>query len=514
MKDTVHPQLTRKCYSIDSDDDSEDSLEILLPTSDDGKATLISHAKKPTRNTSSFAQIMNELSDDTESSNNEDENEEVLFNTAQPNLVKSKTSNSSNIMRKRLVAKKRPLSRITTEWSSSSSSSSAVDIVTTTTSAVAATSLSKARTRREEERIRKKVETDRRKRQDQRIRQIQKDREKQERKRRKELEKETKQQEKLETKQASGKFAHEEIVILVDPVITRSNEYGIVTCVEEDFTIKEYPSPFSYKKTIQWIRKDYLEGGADDAWKCLSEGKQDQLVHIEYLVVILDYFDFIPLIERIEHDVDDDYPNLGRWFTSLKNEWKQAWSAAKEPRVTLLLNRVAEDLDCQWNTRQRKDKDTYGTALPSDWELRDSLQWLLIQFQVDCIHCTSNEEIQVHIQNFTRVVAEAPYSNQATELECIRKIKPAANLGDDPLLKVQDTWARQLQMIPKVSEARARNLVQHYPTMLSLWQAYEVGDESTNCNLLNHCFGTKTSQASLSATIYKVMTCKDPKEMV
>ena len=88
--------------------------------------------------------------------------------------------------------------------------------------------------------------------------------------------------------------------------------------------------------------------------------------------------------------------------------------------------------------------------------------------------------------------------------------------------KAHDTWFRQLQMIPMISETRARSLVEHYPTLQSLWHAYQVGEgggegkeeEETKMALLRGCFGSQKIQASLSATLYKVMTSNDPKEMV
>lgn len=490
----------------DSDCDSENTLEI-LPRNPPATATAVATAASTSNHGSSSLSTIVDNSRCSDDSGDEDY--EKLLKMTKPTFATSQRTNARNVL-ERLAARKRPLSRNTTV---SSLSSTSTTLSNQTNGVTHARTHDHARIRREEERARKKMESDQRKRQEQLIRERRRHQEREQRARAKESSKEAKQQEKLGNQQAAGKFAHDEIVVLMDPLITRSNEYGIVTCLEENFSVQEYSNSFQYKKTIQWIRKEYMEGGAEGAWTCVSEGKLDQVEHSQHLLAVMDYSDFIPLIERIEHDVDDDYPHLGRWLKSLKDQWKSVWSETHEPRVTLLLNRVSEDLDSFWRTRTR-GTDRSAKPLPSDWELRDSLQWLLIQFQVDCIHCSSNEDIQINVYNFTRAVAEAPYSNQVSELECVRKIKPAANLGDDLLSKVQDTWARQLQMIPKVSEQRARNLVQHYPTMQSLWQAYQAGDETTNRNLLNNCFGNQSSQASLSAAIYKVMSCKDPKEMI
>ena len=101
----------------------------------------------------------------------------------------------------------------------------------------------------------------------------------------------------------------------------------------------------------------------------------------------------------------------------------------------------------------------------------------MIHFQLDCVHhCPSLEWIQANIHKMSRGICEGVYANQVLELPCIKKIKQGPNT-DDLLDRAGDTWLRMLQQVPRISEAEARNIVQHYPTMQSLWQAYQECDE-------------------------------------
>jgi DNA integrity scanning protein DisA with diadenylate cyclase activity len=144
--------------------------------------------------------------------------------------------------------------------------------------------------------------------------------------------------------------------------------------------------------------------------------------------------------------------------------------------------------------------------------LQDALQWLLIQFQVECVHCPDIESIQANVHKLTRGLCEAPYANQVTELECIKKIKQNPT-ADDPMNRARDAWLRQLQQIPRLSEAMAVNVVREYPTMQSLWQAYQEGDEAQNVALLADILRGTQRQAKLSEALYRFMTSTNPKEM-
>jgi hypothetical protein len=508
------PQLARPCYTVDSaedDDNSASSLEILPPIQKapvDGPRSQLS-VEQPAG-----------LSLDDDSSD-----DELLRRHKGPTFARTFVVNH-NSTKCTTVATPMPSSchpSITTDTTRlptlstggrPQASTTASRKRTRTRSTPDPTSHPNSPSHREAERARQKVEAERRKRQTALARQlIQREKQLQ-----KEAEKVARKTQRTETQQASGRFAKHEIVVLLDPIMYRTNDFGLVTIAENlKYVVKEFPTDFSCKKTIQWIRREQLMGGAEQAWKLFSEGKRAQIHHVPNLVVVMEYQDYIPLIQcsqPTEQDLDDDYPKLESWLADLKHQWHEEWKTTpSEPHITLILHQVAETLDKQWNIR--RGRETREAPIPSDWDLRDSLQWLLVQFRVDCIQCISMDEVRDAILNFTRGLSEAPYVNQATELECVRKIKPGPDVAeDDNYSKANDTWFRQLRMIPQVSEQRARSLVEHYPTLQSLWQAYRNGNEASNMDLLSGCFGSQNSQSNLSATLYTVMTSNDPKAIV
>lgn len=348
-------------------------------------------------------------------------------------------------------------------------------------------------------------------------RQRKRERDRQQKREQKEMESQAKKLQTQQFQQETGKFSHKEVVLLLDPSIYGNSSYGIMEALEDDFLIEEYPSILPFDKAAQWIRKEHMQGGATEAWKCLQQRKRDSFEHLPYLLLVLEPDDYIPLIQRQRHEEDDNYPALGKWLEALKSRWKLIWDTTKEPRIFLLLHNISADLDRRWvDHRRGSDHNNTRLSPPTEWEFQDSIHWLLIQFQVECIQCKTIEQIQANFHGLTRMIAEEPYVRQVTELECVRKIKQGIGVEDDALSKSRDTWLRQLQMIPKLSESRARSVVQHYPTMHSLWQAYRENaqDKSFCDNLLNHSFGSKGAQPLLSSVIHKVLTSDNPDEMI
>ena len=150
--------------------------------------------------------------------------------------------------------------------------------------------------------------------------------------------------------------------------------------------------------------------------------------------------------------------------------------------------------------------------MPTDYELNDAIQWLLIQFQVEVIHCSSVESISLNLHKMTRGICEAPYKNHVTELECIKKLK-SNNTGERPIDIAQDAWFRQLQQIPQISEGIALNAVRAYPTLYSLWQTYNHGaDHSTNADLMAPHLADNRSLSKLSNRIYRILKSDNPRE--
>jgi hypothetical protein len=349
-----------------------------------------------------------------------------------------------------------------------------------------------------------------------------------EKQRRNEQENESKKRQAEETRQASGKFAHKEIVVLMDPNLHASEEFALVDALKEDFLLHPSPSALNCNKAIQWVRKDYLLGGAKKALDHLEVYQHDQYEHLDRVICVLQSDDFIPLLQRADHDVDedDDYPALGKWLTTLISRWQTVWQTTKYPRIVLLLHRIPEALDRHW-VELRKRGQKGGESPATDAELHDAIQWILIQFQVECVLCNSIESIQTTVHKMTRALCEAPYVAQVSELECIKKIKMHIDQSSDsvaPLERAQDTWLRQLQQVPSISETIARNVVKQYPTARSLWEAYQQrgggqgddfeDDDNANALLLADILSNNNSrQQKLSKALFRFVTSNDSDEM-
>lgn len=340
----------------------------------------------------------------------------------------------------------------------------------------------------------------------------------------KEAAKESRKRQRLEQQQARGIFATSEIVLLVDPPLFRRQDCYDWKEHDEicnyNCMVQEYASALGGPQchALQWIRKDHLEGGAEEAWKQLGRNNHQGYTHVDRLIVVFDDPKvFIDLLRRSpQDDLDDDYPRLRQWLRQLEHGWKAAWpqNTSKGPKVFLLLHNVKDELDRQWVEHRRKYKnsqrqDAIEHQPPRDEDYYDAMTWVLIQFQVECKPVDSYEEIWTQALKMTRAIAKKPYDKPMTELECIKRMKPLCDDKDTDLNKAKDAWVRQLRMIPRISEAKARHLVAHYPTMNSLWQAFNDPETSNPEELVAGCLSDRYEQ-KVASDVYKVLTSTDP----
>jgi hypothetical protein len=268
---------------------------------------------------------------------------------------------------------------------------------------------------------------------------------------------------------------------------------------------------------IQFVRKDHLDGGAKDAISCLESNKKEGYEHLHHLIVVIDSDDFIPLLRREDKEEDDDYPALGAWLAAIQEQWRRSWGLpnATDPKLLILLRDLPDALDKKWVDHRRRSRNE--PSLPTQWELLDAVQWLLVQFQVECMFCPTLDLIQVTVHKMTRSLSDKPYANQVSELECIKKSKQGAISEDNPVAKARDVWLRQLQQIPGLSEAKAQNVVEQYPTCQSLWRAYQLEEGvGQNSTLLASILSreSRTQSRKLSDAVYKLMTSNDPGELI
>ena len=440
-------------------------------------------------------------------------------------VVFSKSSNS----KKTAVRKAQPTS---SQSSAATSTGSPSSTTSSRSSQTANKDLSK-----QQEKERKKAEQERKKQEKLAQKQAEQARKKAERQalkeqkqQEKEAAKEIKKRQREAQQQASGKWATAEIVLMVDPpLFRRREEHSCYDWKEHDemekhnFLVKEYPSALGGEKchALQWIRREYAQGGASEAWDELRKNNVQGFTHSDRLVMVIDDAKFfIELLQRTpQDDADDDYPKLRQWLVRLEHGWKAAWPhSTTKCKVMLMLHRPVAELDRQWVEFRRANKNSQrqdaSLAPPTAEEFHDAVTWMLIEFQVESMCCDSYEEIWTAALKMTRAIAKSPYDRPLTELNCIKRLKPTADDKAPNLDKAKDTWIRQLQQLPGMSETKARTLVLHYPTMQALWQGLAEAGHEDGPELVAGCLNTNSYQKKLSECIHRLFTSLDPEELV
>mmetsp|Transcript_19829 Transcript_19829/g.28074 ORF Transcript_19829/g.28074 Transcript_19829/m.28074 type:complete len:485 (-) Transcript_19829:244-1698(-) len=357
-----------------------------------------------------------------------------------------------------------------------------------------------------------------------------------------------------QAQQKMGKFATQEIAVLVHPTfflqLTTQKKYGdkvkeLIQNLQEAYSVQPYDvksgsssndanSSLSFDGgiPIQWIRKDYVKGGAKDALQALQCKESHRYQHLHRLVIVFeDPSKFIKLLQR-PHE-DDDYPKLETYLDKVLFQWKLDWDIPSssttdtKPSIILLLHQVADEVHRQWNAHakskdNRRSSASSGvvttTAAPvSDAELHDAICFMLVQHQIECLLYDTMEEIIDFITKMTRALSEKPYQQQVTELECIKKIKADNTLAEQDLIaKANDCWVRQLQQLPRMSENFAFNLAQHYATPRQLWNAYQDPNlsEGEKRGLVSSIIQDGRENRKMSDTLYRFMTSSDVKELL
>ena len=528
----VIPQLARKCYSVDSssndDSDSSSSLLILPPVQNKN----INHFESTIRKSSKL------------DSNN------VVGSSKIPQKKPPRVATTTHSAAK-LSQKTKPVSGSKLCLSSDSDTDSDEDgfllkskrafekakhqrVFAKAKAKTKPADVEKQRKKREREALKEKEKQDKMKKRKE---------QKEQKERRKEKEKITKKQQNEEHMQAVGKYSHEEIAILLEPNLTKDDPHGLVEHMSKNFLVHPYRSKIaeglsSFASMIQFVRKDKLLGGAKYAVDCLESDSARQKVnsgnvegyeHVHYLVALFEPDEIIPLLLRDFQEEGDDYPALESWLDTIRSRWQRAWSSSAEPKIIFLLVGMPEALDKKWieYRRSHNKSSRIRSSLPTVKELQDAMQWVLVQFQVESILCPNDEFLQSTVSKMARGLAEKPYIKQATELECIKKIKQGCVDSNNPLEKATDVWLRQLQQLPGLSETKAQHIVEHFPTIQSLWQAYqwehhrpqedsEDNDADTRCSsLLEDKFSADGKRyKKLSDSLYRVLTSNDPHEMI
>lgn len=401
---------------------------------------------------------------------------------------------------------------------------------TSKTASTASSTSSAAKQRREAEKAERQRQKELSKAAKQREKQQAKEKRERERLERKQAQEAEKQQRKRAREAAlvaKGKFANQEVAVLMEPSLLNHETFGIKELFEEKgYQASPYPSGLNCM-AVQWIRRDYLKGGSNEAMEMAHNFQTDEFEQLNVLSVVFDSpHDFISLLESEEatprnafEEDDDDYPKLEEWLLGLVAGWRAAWkkTSADRPRIFLILYQVEKALHRAWvNYNRSRGGRARGPPPPNTEQLHDAILWMLIQFQIEVIHCESKEDVAKELAKMSRFIAEARYQKQTTEINCIQKLKSQVSDMAPSHDRAVDCWMRQVQQVPRVSGEMARVFVRFYPTARSLWLAYrdpELSEDEKQV-LLADCFGTRTSQVKISKMMYRIMHSQNPDELL
>ena len=317
-------------------------------------------------------------------------------------------------------------------------------------------------------------------------------------------------------KQRSGKFANEEIAVIVEASLKQSI-YVPLQELEHKFGYKVVEHDGLDHGTVVFIRRDALKGGAASAVTAMKGGRTSGFESLNQLVVIFaNPNEFLNLLEKND-DETDNYSMLEEYLGDLRRSWNSRWKELNQstPKITLLLPSVKEALNKLWHSSCTQLHTSVSKLPPRDFELEDAVMWCSIQFNVDIIPLSGDEELSDFLQKMTRSISETPYRDQVTELECIKKIKSDLPPTAGPHDKARDAWERMLLQVPQLSLQRARNVTQVYPTALSLWKDYqnpEASDAQKEAAIAD-CLGGKTQQMKISSSLFRILTSSDPNEL-
>lgn len=125
-------------------------------------------------------------------------------------------------------------------------------------------------------------------------------------------------------------------------------------------------------------------------------------------------------------------------------------------------------------------------------------------------------QISEYAIEVARTLSKMPYKLTSDTVSTVKKRKIAADVS---ISEYEQNYMKMLKVIPGVSEERMCKIVDVYPTLNSLYKAYEeMESEKEKKEMLEvfiylfieqNIFG-KTKQKVLSETIYKVFNSSDP----
>jgi hypothetical protein len=160
--------------------------------------------------------------------------------------------------------------------------------------------------------------------------------------------------------------------------------------------------------------------------------------------------------------------------------------------------------------------------------------FLYVSTELEFKEAAGEREAAEYVLALTRAVARFPYELADSALGCVTKIKASGSApgggggggegdgggdgggGGRAKKTPRDVWFAQLQMVPGVSAAKARAIVQRYPSFRALSDTYRSSALTTaqKQGLLEDIEGSGRKQGKLSRDLFRLFTTTDPDEVI
>jgi crossover junction endonuclease EME1 len=306
--------------------------------------------------------------------------------------------------------------------------------------------------------------------------QLQKEQQKLERKRQKEEREAEKQR--LKQIQEVNKIKYDKLELCRELILDISNNLSEKTLVDYLRDNPKYNSltiniiQHDIHNIIKWKRK--VTAAWDDelcAFMPISERIQDE----SFLLIYFDITEFIKLIK--DDNLSDNINRFQRTFSEKKLivliEGYENYCRKRKTQInrnfTNAVRLGIEEYDVEdtrTTTASTKKKKKNHEQEPDLEEMEEKLLWLQVIAKCLIIHTKDIEDTAEMIGILSTDIATIPYKNRNCDLNfwAEGQVRVGTNFND--------TWLRMLQEIQFVTEPVARGIISVYPTVKSLYNAY------------------------------------------
>ncbi|GAB5032258.1 Hypothetical protein NocV09_00802240 [Nannochloropsis oceanica] len=203
-------------------------------------------------------------------------------------------------------------------------------------------------------------------------------------------------------------------------------------------------------------------------------------------------------------------------------------------RLVVLLQGVQAEIALRWRRKGQGSGGTGGACVTSD-DYADALVWLLLSKGIEYKETKDPVETAMYLREATRALAERPFRDRATDLISATKGKAVISSGGgggsgagqtqnwSESDKNATAWARQLEVIPGMSDSKSLYVVKnHHRTLRSLLDVYEdpryTQEQKINwlADKMETCPVGKAPRhfKSLSTKIYQCLMVDDPNFLI